>query len=121
MELQNTKGFDASVELYKAMWEYVKSLKCENVYALEIVITFNVKHSKYPKFEMVENLENMRHPNFAGLRIIDGYTGSKGMREEFINEIRVESLPIFLQCLKCLQSTVLKNMKRINFKKYLRI
>ncbi|MCL4346111.1 MAG: hypothetical protein M1375_03955 [Candidatus Thermoplasmatota archaeon] len=93
VELRNTKGFDVSVELYKAMWQYVKSLNYENVYALEIVITFTAKYSKYPKFEMVENLETMRNPNFAGLRIIDGYTGLKDMREEFISEIRVESLP----------------------------
>ena len=82
LELQNTKGFSFSQELYKNLNDLIQKLGYLDVYAYEIGIRFIVNSQKYPLFKEVDGLQTMESPHFATLRLLDGYKGEKDLREE---------------------------------------
>jgi hypothetical protein len=92
LEMQNTKGYSISRELYKTLNEFVQNLGYLTVYAYEIAIRFIVNTQKYPAFKEIDYLQTMESPYHASLRLLDGYKGEKDLREEFISEIKIEEL-----------------------------
>ena len=103
IEVQNTKGTALSQNLYEELHDLVQRLGYDDVYAYEIGLRFIVNSRRYPAFKEIDGLQTMESPNFASLRLLDGYKGEKDLREEFISEIRVEALP---QPMKSQVSTV---------------
>lgn len=92
LELQNTKGYTLSQELYVNLNELVQKLGYLEIYAYEIEIRFIVNTQKYPQFKEVNGLQTMESPHYASLRLLDGYKGEKDLREEFVSEIKIEEL-----------------------------
>lgn len=92
VEVQNTKGTTISENLYEGLHDLVQRLGYNDVYAYEIGLRFIVNSRRYPSFKEIEGLQTMESPNFASLRLLDGYKGEKDLREEFISEIKVEVL-----------------------------
>ena len=92
IEVQNTKGTTLSQNLYEGLHNLVQRLGYDDVYAYEIGLRFIVNSRRYPPFKEIGGLQTMESPNFASLRLLDGYKGEKDLREEFISEIKVEAL-----------------------------
>lgn len=92
LEVQNTKGYSFSQDLYRSLNELIQKLGYLTVYAYEIVIRFIVNTQKYPLFKEIDGLQTMGSPHYASLRLLDGYKGEKDLREEFVSEIKVEEL-----------------------------
>ncbi|MGP6239832.1 hypothetical protein ACNF40_05395 [Cuniculiplasma sp. SKW4] len=92
IQIRSLRDIELCSNIFDELRNYVSSLNYQNVYNFEVVVSFTAKHSKYPNLNLVINLETIHNPNYGSIRIIDGYSGEKSMREEFIRETRVESL-----------------------------
>lgn len=92
IEVKNTKGMFVPEELYKKLHEFVTQLGFEDVFAYEVVFRFITDTQIYPTFKEISGLKTMKEPKFASLRILDGYSGQKDLREELVSEIKIEGL-----------------------------
>ncbi len=92
VEVPNTDNPVSYQELYNNLNELVLKLCYNNIYAYELYINTIIDNLEYKHFNKKVKFETMKSPKYATLRIIDGDTGKKDLREEFITDIKIEKL-----------------------------
>lgn len=92
VELPNTKNLELSEEIYSRLNDFIHQLGYSDVFAYEVGINLIVNDVNYKEFTGVSNLNTMKSPKYACLRILDGDTGLNDLREEFITDIKIEKL-----------------------------
>ena len=92
VEMPNTKDLELSQEIYSKLNDFIHKLGYTDVFAYEVGINEIVSGINYKDFTGLNNLKTMKAPKYASLRILDGDTGLKDLREEFITDIKIEKL-----------------------------
>lgn len=93
IKVQSTDNPVSYQELYNDLNKLILKLGYNNIYAYELNIKTITDNLKYKDFNEKVKFETMESPKYAALRIIDGDTGKKDLREEFITDIKIEKLP----------------------------
>jgi hypothetical protein len=92
VEMSNTYNLELSQEIYSKLNDFIHKLGYTDVFAYEVGINEIINDINYKEFTGLNNLETMKAPKYASLRILDGDTGSNDLREEFITDIKIEKL-----------------------------
>lgn len=92
VQIPSTKDTIIGSETFEALKDLVENLGYTDVFAYEIGINLTVDHINYPSFKNIGKLKTMNSPKLKAIKLIDGDTQGRDLREEYISEISMERL-----------------------------
>lgn len=92
VQILNTKDVGIGNEAFDALRRFVNQLAYTDIFAYEIVINLSVNHIDYPPYDKIKTLKTMKSPKLKAIKLLDGDTGTKDLREEYISEISMERI-----------------------------
>ena len=91
-QVPGTKDILAGNETFNALRDLVKQLGYSDIFAYEIGINLTIEHNEYPLYGKIKGLRTMKSPRLKAIKLLDGDTQGKDLREEYISEISIERI-----------------------------